>query len=78
MKRLLTPDELCSTCPEMKCPKCGKLLQTIFAGIASDFKNITEVKDGEGHTISWMECNTPDCPDGKLNSAVPKVEDLPF
>ena len=62
----------------MKCPKCGKLLQTIFAGIASDFKNIKEVKDEEGQTVTWLVCNNPDCPDGRLNCAVPKVEDLPF
>jgi hypothetical protein len=63
---------------KMKCPKCGKLLQTIFAGIASDFRNITEVKDEEGHCVSWLVCNNPDCPDGKLNCSVSKSEDLPF
>ncbi len=56
----------------MKCPKCGKLLQAVFAGIAMDFKNPI---DADG---LWLVCNNPDCPDGKLNCAVSEPKDIPF
>jgi hypothetical protein len=62
----------------MKCTKCGKLLQSVFAGISSDFHNAVEIKDPEGMITHWLVCNNPQCEDGKLNCATPKVEDLPF
>ena len=61
---------------EMKCPKCGKLLQSVFMGIASDFKNPIEIKDEEGMVTSWIVCTNPDCEDGKFNSH--EVTELPF
>jgi hypothetical protein len=51
----------------MKCDKCGKILQLVFAGI--DYHNPVAVKDADGHTISWMVCNNPACEIGKLNYA---------
>lgn len=62
----------------MRCLRCGKLLQSIFAGIASDFKNITEVRDKDGYVVSFLVCNNPDCEDGKLNASLSDVKNLPF
>lgn len=62
----------------MKCVKCGKVLQLVFAGIAADFKFPVEVKDKEGHVISWLVCNNPSCEIGRLNCAVPEPDNLPF
>jgi hypothetical protein len=62
----------------MRCAKCGKLLQSIFAGIASDFKNPVEIKDVEGHVVHWLVCNNPSCDDGRHNASVPGTKDIPF
>jgi hypothetical protein len=62
----------------MKCPKCGKLLQSIFVGISSGFHNAIEIKDPDGMVSHWLVCNNPDCVDGKLNCATPRAEDIPF
>ena len=62
----------------MKCPKCGKLLQSVFMGIASDFKNPIEIKDDENHVISWIVCTNPNCEDGRLNCSVTDPGELPF
>lgn len=62
----------------MKCTKCGKLLQSVFAGIAATFKNPVEIRTADGKLEHWLVCNNPNCEDGKFNSNTPKTEDLPF
>lgn len=62
----------------MKCAKCGKLLQSVFVGIASDFKHAIEIKDPEGQVTHWLVCNNPQCEEGRLNASLPDVKDLPF
>jgi phage FluMu protein Com len=62
----------------MRCVKCGKLLQSVFAGIAMDFKNPIEIKDEQGFPQCWLICNNPSCDDGRHNASVPESKDLPF